>query len=326
MIFLKKIKNVMLLARCMIKALVYGRTDKVPKNISRIIVMPDGKLGDVVCCTPVLVAIRENFSNAHVIVGGNVPFLKALLADSGLVDEYLELGGNENTIEQIKKCHANAALLTGPSFESAASMYLAGIPFIVAPRVVGGFSPYETRPYKVLQRFVKTFSYRMGAYAPRERLRALEPLGIVSDDTQKHLGFSEMADKKIEQFFVDNSIEIKKDFVVGISSSAGNKIKEWPEERFAEVADYLIEKYHARVILIGGPRDDQKTKKVLTQMKNAGVVINSQGKFNLDELKAFISKIGLFISVDTGPIYIAEAFNVSTVNIVGPMNEHEQPP
>ena len=135
-----------------------------------------------------------------------------------------------------------------------------------------------------------------------------------------------MADKKIEQFFVDNSIEIKKDFVVGISSSAGNKIKEWPEERFAEVADYLIEKYHARVILIGGPNDDQKTKKVLTQMKNVGVVINSQGKFNLDELKAFISKIGLFISVDTGPIYIAEAFGVPTIDITGPIDENEQPP
>ena len=34
----------------------------------------------------------------------------------------------------------------------------------------------------------------------------------------------------------------------------------------------------------------------------------------------------MFISADTGPIYIAEAFDVPTVDIVGPMDEREQPP
>ncbi len=33
-----------------------------------------------------------------------------------------------------------------------------------------------------------------------------------------------------------------------------------------------------------------------------------------------------FISVDTGPIYIAEAFGIPTIDIVGPMDENEQPP
>ena len=36
--------------------------------------------------------------------------------------------------------------------------------------------------------------------------------------------------------------------------------------------------------------------------------------------------VHLFISVDTGPIYIAEAFNVPTVDIVGPVDENVQPP
>ena len=54
--------------------------------------------------------------------------------------------------------------------------------------------------------------------------------------------------------------------------------------------------------------------------------VNSSGIFNIDELKALISKINLFISVDTGPIYIAEAFGVPTVDIIGPVDEREQPP
>ena len=54
--------------------------------------------------------------------------------------------------------------------------------------------------------------------------------------------------------------------------------------------------------------------------------INTSGIFNIDELKALISKISLFISVDTGPIYIAEAFGVPSIDIIGPVDESEQPP
>ena len=53
---------------------------------------------------------------------------------------------------------------------------------------------------------------------------------------------------------------------------------------------------------------------------------NAFNAFNVDELKAAISMMSLFISVDTGPIYIAEAFGIPTVDIVGPMNDEDQPP
>lgn len=47
---------------------------------------------------------------------------------------------------------------------------------------------------------------------------------------------------------------------------------------------------------------------------------------SIDELKALIAQAGLFVAVDTGPVYIAEAFGTPTVDIVGPMDEREQPP
>ena len=55
-------------------------------------------------------------------------------------------------------------------------------------------------------------------------------------------------------------------------------------------------------------------------------VFNTLNMFNIDELKALVSRMSIFISVDTGPIYIAEAFDVATIDIVGPMDENEQPP
>ena len=112
---------------------------------------------------------------------------------------------------------------------------------------------------------------------------------------------------------------------MGVSPSAGNKIKEWPSERFAKVADHLIEKHQANIIIIGGPEDKRRVAKTKNHMK-FGMKALEVTNFSIDELKALISKLGLFISVDTGPIYIAEAFGIPTIDIVGPMDEKEQPP
>ena len=65
---------------------------------------------------------------------------------------------------------------------------------------------------------------------------------------------------------------------------------------------------------------------MMYEVKNSEGIIDASEKFSIDELKALIAQAGLFISVDTGPLYIAEAFGVPTVDIVGPMDEREQPP
>lgn len=296
-----------------------------PQHISRVLVVPTGKLGDVVCNTPVLRALREHLPQAKIIVAGNSALHQPLLANSGLVDEYLDLEV-PNAIERVRQVGVDAALITGPSFEAVATMYLAGVPLVVAPQVVGGFSPAVTRPYKILRRLVKVFPYSFGVYAPRERLRVLEPLGIVADDTTKHLGFSAPAGEKIQQFFANYHINPASDLLVGISPSAGNKIKEWPVERFAAVAQYLIHTYRARIIIAGSVGDKDKTNKLVELIDANSSVINTAGEFNLDEVKSLIANLKLFIAVDTGPIYIAEAFKVPTVDITGPIDEREQPP
>lgn len=320
----RRTRRVALFVRAVARALFHGSADRIPSSMSVIIVAPTGKLGDVVCVTPVLSAIRAHIPKARLIVAGNSKLHRPLLADSGLVDEYVDLeeGGAE---ERIRSFRADAALVTGPSYESTVLLYLAGIPLVIAPTVVGGFSPSETRPYKILKRFIRTFPYRIDAYAPRERLKALEPLGIISSDTGKHLGFSGTASKKVDQFFTDNGIDTEKDVVVGISPSAGNKIKEWPEERFAEVADYLVTVYKAKIIVMGGPGDGERVRRTRNYLRSRGEAIEITD-FNIDELKALIARLRLFIAVDTGPIYIAEAFGVPTIDIVGPVNERVQPP
>jgi len=322
--FKKRIYRFTLLFCCLVRAVFSGSARTKPKEIATVIVVLTGKLGDVVCGTPVLRALRIHIPKAQIVLAGDGTLQKTLLEHSHLFDAYCDLS-EKGVLKNIRSFHANAACVTGPSFVPSALLYLAGIPLITAPVVMNGFSPAETRLYKILQKLLLCFPLEKGAYMPRERLRALEALGIHTDDTKKQLGFSDEAKLRIDTFFREQKIE-KRDFLIGISTSAGNRIKEWPIERFVEIVDYLMSTYKVKVVVFGGKDDSARVDLVINGSRYKESLVNTQGLFSLDELKACMSRLALFISVDTGPIYIAEAFSVPTIDIIGPMDEHEQPP
>jgi heptosyltransferase II len=318
---MQRLGRLSLLVRVLTRSLTHGKANKIPEKLNRVVVVLTGKLGDVVCGTPVLRALRRHSENIHITVAGTTSILKPVLDHSELVDDYINLDGDK-AIEKVKNGKFDAGFVTGPSFSSVAKLYLAGVPLVVAPEVVGGHSPSVTKPYKGIMSLITTFPYKMREYAPRERLRVLEPVGIMAEDTTKKLGYSNEGERRVSAFLTENNLK-PEDFMVGITPSAGHKIKEWSEERFAKVADYLSDKYEAKVLLIGVPSNKERILKVESLVKNKVVLAD---RFNIDELKALVSKLDLLIGVDTGPIYIAEAFDVPTLDITGPIDENEQPP
>ncbi len=322
-----KLKILYIFFICLLFSLIRGKADKKVQQLKKVLVIQTAKIGDIVCATPMFKAVKEKFPEAKVFVLGN-KINQELLKDNQDVDHYLILDRHFcRLVKKIKKEKFDFGCQIFPNFFSLALMYLAGISLIVVPKIENGFSPHETKSYKILRSFTCVLKqYQMGNYAPRENLRLLEPLGIFSKETTKHLGFSQEAGKRIADFFSENSLNPKIDFIVGISPSVGNKIKLWAGDRFAKVADYLFQKYQARIIILGAKNDEKEIAEMVSQLDNKTQFINCYNSFNLDEFKALISKLHLLIGVDTGPIYIAEAFGTPTVDIIGPMNENEQPP
>jgi heptosyltransferase II len=307
------------------QTIFYGKANKKQKDIKSVVIIQLAKLGDMVCTTPMFRAVKEKYPKAKVIVVGD-KINKDVLEGNPDVDNYIVWdGGLFQLIKKLREAKADFGCITGPNFEGLAVLMLAGIPLISVPKIENGWSPFETKPYRVLRHLAVSKSHRMGFYAPREYLRLLEPIGIFTDVTKKYLTFSEKAERHVKKFFEENHID-DSHLIVGISPSAGNKIKNWPGERFAQVADYISDKYHAQVIVFGGPRDEEEVTQMLKHLAEKTTIINALNKFNIDDLKCAISKLNFFIAVDTGPIYIAEALGVATIDIVGPMDENEQPP
>lgn len=319
-----KFKSFLILFRCIAKFFFIGRTDKKIENPKKVIIVQMAKLGDMVCTTPMFRAIKEKYPELEVIVVGNSINQKILEGNKD-VDKYIIFDGFFSVIKKIKQEKIDFACVTAPDFTSLSVLYLSSIPMICAPRIENGYSPYETLEYKILSNFVIKKPHKMGSYAPREYLRLLEPIDIFTDNTKKHLVFSQEAYKNVSDYLEKNNIK-KEDLIVGISPSAGSKIKCWSTEKFAQFADYIYKKYNAKVIIIGSERDKEKVEEMIRFLHKDTKIFNVLNIFNIDELKALISKMNIFISVDTGPIYIAEAFNVATIDIIGAVSEVEQPP
>lgn len=329
-----RLYNVMVLVACYAYFCLRGRATHINENPSIIIVFHRGKLGDMVCATPVFRAIRLSYPNAKIILLGTEKshnINKALLEGNGDVSvcDFISDVNVFAAAKKIKTYDADYAMTLTPAYRELAALYLSGIKAIAAPKVEGGYSPYETKPYKILRKLLLSVPHQMGSYAPREYLRLLEPLGIYKDDTRKHVYFSPEAIAKANQIISQNNSDKIHSAKVAIAVGAGNEIKKWPTEYFLELIKQIVSGYHATVYLIGNDRDDQIARAILDSGVGPEIkkcIVNTCGQLSLDELKAFISVMDVFIGVDTGPIYIAEALNIATIDIVGPMDEKEQPP
>ncbi|MFA5029373.1 MAG: glycosyltransferase family 9 protein [Patescibacteria group bacterium] len=321
-----RIKSVFLLVCCYCYCLIRGRADKKITDPKKILVVQMAKLGDMVCTTPVLRAVKAKYPQSEVYVLGDA-VNKILLQNHPDVDGYIVFGDNLfRFIKELRKIKFDFACVAVPDFDSLAIIYLSGIPLICVPKITDGYSPYNTRPFRLASKLVVTRNYGLEKYAPREYLKLLEPIDIYTDDTKKWLAYSSWAKKKVDEFFIDRAIDKSSDFIIGLSPAAGNKIKLWSPKKFADLINHICHHWQAKIIIIGASADTPLANEVVSHLNQENQVINTVGVFNLDELKVLMAQMSMFISVDTGPIYVAEAFEVPTIDIVGPVDERVQPP
>ncbi|MBD3310484.1 hypothetical protein GF351_04650 [Candidatus Woesearchaeota archaeon] len=123
--------------------------------------------------------------------------------------------------------------------------------------------------------------------------------------------------KAVERFLKKEGYR-KRDLLVGICPGSGPTMtqRRWMPERFAQLADRIIDRYDGAVVFVGGPDEYELCSKIQVMMSNDS--INSCGKVSLRQLIALIEKCRLFVSNDTGPMHIAAAQGVPTIGIFGP--------
>jgi len=108
--------------------------------------------------------------------------------------------------------------------------------------------------------------------------------------------------------------------IPGSGASWGKQayLKRWPPERFAQVADKIIEKYGVSIIIMGSQNEQDVCENMLSAMGRPA--LNLCAKTTLRQFAALINRAGLVLTNDGGPLHIASALDKKTVSFFGPVD------
>ncbi|MFH1575342.1 MAG: glycosyltransferase family 9 protein, partial [Candidatus Nealsonbacteria bacterium] len=291
----------------------------------KILIIQIGKIGDMVCTTPIFREIKKKFpqSRLSVII---IPRSKDILKNNPHIDQTILITDYPNFADKFRLINK----LRKERYDWALCLDIAGA-FLNALAFWSLIPDRITMTYKYageIMRSLFVFSnhrleYKRGTSVLNHRLSLLKFMGIDQASGEKEIFITQEEEKKASDFLKKRNLE-RSDLLIGISCTSMLEFRQWGLEKFAALADMLIEKLNAKIVFIGAAGDFAKNEKTRKMMRHHSV--NASGEFELSELPAFLKNLKLFISMDTGPIYIANTVGVPVVDIVGPDDIREQGP
>jgi ADP-heptose:LPS heptosyltransferase len=105
--------------------------------------------------------------------------------------------------------------------------------------------------------------------------------------------------------------------LIGIHVSGGRAIKQWPVERFADVARRLVDHSGATIVLSGAAADRPMVETVKSALPRNNVV-DVAGHIDLLTLAGVTERLDLLVTGDTGPMHLAVAVGTPVVAVFGP--------
>jgi len=292
----------------------------VPRPDKILVVLPNW-VGDVVLATPTLRALREGFAGAHIAFLIK-PYVRDLLAGSDWADEVIHWRGGRSPrdrrrsflgqVGDLRRREFDLAVLLTNSFRSALLATLTR-----AKRRVG--YDRDGRGMMLTDRLV---AHRVkGKFVPISMVRyygaVADYLGCRPDWDRIEL-FTEPAEEAaIDDLFGQHKIQVGRPVVVVNSGAAFGSAKCWPPERFGAVADRLVARYGAQIIVPCGPKELEIIQAIRHEMSEPAVFLDDP-ILPLGHLKALIRRADLLLTNDTGPRHFATAFGRPVVTVFGP--------
>ena len=291
-----------------------------------LLVRPD-HLGDVLLTTPAVAALRRAAPNARLslMVG---PWSKLVAERGPLVDEILtcDFPGFTRSpaarpVQPYWLLLAEAARLRRSGYELAVLLRpdhwwgalltaVAGIPVRLG---------YDTP----LTRLFLTAALPMpaGAHAARLSLTLAARAAMLAGGRAEADDAAPTATFRLspeERAWASSTVGAFDRPIVLLHPGSGSALKSWPADRWAQVADALVED-GAHLVVTGGADDLESPRAVAAAMRHTPLLL--AGSTTLGQLAALAERCSLAIGSDNGPLHIAAALGVPTLRIYGPTDE-----
>lgn len=158
-----------------------------------------------------------------------------------------------------------------------------------------------------------------------ENIKQIENLLKIKVDEIPPLNFPIPVDdlKFAEEYLKEININYD-DLVIGVHAGCSvlkNHInRRWSPENFSILIKKLIDEKGVKVLLFGGPDEDELKAEVQSRVNSQSLI--SVITKNLRQTAAVIKRSDLFVTNDSGLMHIAAALERKIVPIIGPTNEN----
>jgi ADP-heptose:LPS heptosyltransferase len=282
-------------------------------------------LGDLLLAVPAFRALRAGFPQAEItLIGlpGARPFVERF---RHYLDRFVEFPGYPGITEVAvshQRTHAFLSEQRAYGFDLVVQMHGSGVtsnPFTLDLHGLATAGYVEPGQPNGL-----TYSARY----PNDQSEILRNLGLArllechAGDTG--LEFPVSAEDRAEAASLLTRLGHTRGPLIGIHPGAKFPSRRWIPERFAALADTLMDHYGGRVVITGGPDEIVIAAAVAGAMRHEALIL--AGETSLGGLAAVIEACQLFISNDTGPGHIATALDTPSIAIFGPADIHRWAP
>lgn len=273
-------------------------------------------LGDLLLATPALRALRQRFPSAEITLIG-LPWTAALLPHiAPCVDRLVVLAGYPGLPEvPVDPAHTQTWLAEQRAYGYDLALQMHGdgtitnglVAALGARRTLGLARPGDTR-------LTHHLPYRDAQHEARRWLELVAELGASSDDSEL-LFRLRPADRQLAQAWLARLPEGRGP-LIAIHPGAKDPARRWPPERFAAVANALIEHVDARVVLTGSAHERDLTAAIQCRLQRPA--LDLAGQTELGVFGAVLARVDLLLTNDTGASHLAAALHVPSVVLFGP--------
>lgn len=314
-------------------------TPETKRKPLRLLVVLPSWLGDAVMATPALRLLRANLPGTF--IGGLMrPGLDELLAgtdppllDEVHVDRARGVMGPKLVANKLRPRRYDTAVLLTNSFSTALITRLAFIPrrigydrdmrgLLLTDRLrpertgalagvgVGGFGCVSAVEYYLAA--ARAVLGQEGAPVSSGSAGAIR-LELGATPEQERVG---------AEILTRAGVREGERYAV-LNPGANNPAKRWPAERFAVVAAHLVKAHGVRVLVNGGPPEQDVVDAVIAEATRLGaaqemVVGLPQLGITIGALKPIVRGASVMLTNDTGPRHIAAAMGTPVVTLFGP--------
>jgi heptosyltransferase-2 len=142
-------------------------------------------------------------------------------------------------------------------------------------------------------------------------------VGVEAPDLHPRLHATAEGAERARALRAEAGLEPGRPYVVCAPGAAFGAAKLWPPASFARVLDELAERRGLAALVTGGPGEEPLIEAVVSAAGSAPISL-APFERDLETLKTLVADSELLLVGDTGPRWVAAAYDVPCVSVMGP--------